>query len=335
MKQSTEKNPFATVYQNSSGGDGSPSSPITRRNFLSEGAKFIGASGLASIGIPEMIFSAVDSATSRGDVKIIYETLPTTTIEDGHLTMVGVTHISQTFQQHKNDIRTRVRNAPFTFLEYFNKEDQKHPPQDQPHSFFGGVGSICAQEEKDVIVVNPETANAQLIESFLLFGVPAGFVFSKLDTYLAELAAQSQTRRNFLKLSLYAPSALTWASWIGVTKDMRNILEENGILHSSLTDKEKANILGWNLIDWRDLNTACGLIKAKERYADEWGHGNEAVIFQGAFHKGILEYIQNNELREAKSRLYLQYNLVGNYAVSRFRYDTQKNTWALYDHAPY
>jgi len=101
----------------------------------------------------------------------LYVPLSPIDVEGNPFSLVGVGHWRSTIDAYQKDIRRRVKNSPFIFLEYFDQVHQnlakpgnniigKKPESygDIPTAFFASIGQICAQEGKDILVVNPETS---------------------------------------------------------------------------------------------------------------------------------------------------------------------------------
>lgn len=317
--------------------------PVKRIKFLSDLGKFLMWSGMSSAVAQTGLSMLIDSEVRKGTYEASkYEPMPPLVLTGKRFRLVGVSHDPKTFELNEQDTERRVDNAPFVLLEYFHNDisrisipsaDIKNLPEqkynDLVYKFYGGIGKICAIKGKDIICVNPENAFSQELDLYVLFGVPGALAITDAEYLIKKFGSKPVSRRHFLKLIAYGAAGLTWATWTGLTRQMRKNLENAGVMPSDLPDQEKADILGWNLIDWRDLKSSQGVRTAFENFGQEISSTQEVPMFQGSGHNGILEYLKDPQLVERKDKLYAHQNLVGSNSVRRFSFNRGSNKWEL------
>lgn len=264
---------------------------------------------------------------------------------------MGVSHDMNTYIEYKESFREAIKQSPFVVLEYFNQEiREKALPtvtdtelntydsfNETAENFFSGLGKICAEEGKDVIVINPQMPGTERMELALTYGVSAGASIDVAATLLATLrqkVGNQIDRRNFFKVIGTVAAVYAFNKWESNTRKLRGMLENNGILKSDLSEKEKADILGWFHVDWRDVRAADGFESIAEVYKEEIGD-QPFVSVNGSYHNGVTEYLQNPILRAAKRPLYLQYDVLGDTSIRRFRFDKEQNKWKQTDTKKY
>lgn len=285
-------------------------------------------------------------ATNPRDPK--YIELPHTFVYGKQVGIVGVSHIPKTFEANRENIEERVYGSPFTILEYFEDgarsialpttnftEMKIRGYNDLVDMFFGQIGRLCAEKGRDILVVNPETAMSQYLESYYMFGLSGALVLSDIGYLHGKIKSEPVTRRHFLKLLGYVVTGFTWLSWLGSTRELRNTLGDDLSLNTQTSELERADVLGMSLIDWRDVNSAIGISAAMKHYADEITVNQVIPVFQGAGHDGTAEYLKNLQTARNKSELYALRNLTGKNTVKRYTYDKNSNSWKLKEEIPY
>ena len=295
---------------------------------------------------PMFINSMEKTVTRLAD----YEPLEPVQVEGASLRIIGVAHTRETFDAHRDDIRRRVQQAPFVFLEYFKSRmrklarlnmsiEQKNTNHDDNRpavQFFSGVGRICAEEQKDIVVVNPDE-NDLLgnLELGMALGYPASLLLESSVKSLATLFGKRMSRRTVSSYLGIGASALVLSSLTGGTRELRSMLQEQGILPSTMAEIELANILGWSLVDYRDLRSADGIERTISSFAHELSSEVEIPMLEGGGHNGKIEYLRDPELRKAKKAVYPHYNLVDINTVRRYTYNPVDNAWTLKQEIPY
>lgn len=328
--------------------------PESRRQFLKDLATFTGLSGIftwmaytKAISLKEELSGNLDEEDPRW---IFYEPQDPVDIMGSRLKLIGLSHTVQTFISYEDDVRGEVRRAPFVFAEYFGRELREHarPSLSNPQlkelasrnffayqgGFYIGLGKICAQEGKDIVVVNPQTNMSELVETYLMTGTPLGLIVTDVLKLVRRISGEPISRRSFLRLLGYGASTLTWASYLELTRKIRAELGKTGILSSGLSEWEQADILGWHLLDFRDLRTADGIEKTMVEFSSEVNGGQEP-LFQGRRHGGVREYLNDKELRLAKMLFYQDHNLVSENTVRRYTWNSRTESWGLAMQIPY
>lgn len=247
--------------------------------------------------------------------------------------LIGILHTLPEFQKLEPKIRERIRKAPFVILEYFDPKYFKDSPSESPQEqveelklqanrYFAAMGALCAEEGKDIVVVNPETPTARVMDTFLTFGLPVGAGYkalSDVDNYTMT------SRRGFLLGATALPLGAAALSELGVTRAIRDSREEPNSEH--VQKNERADIYGWHISDWRDLVTAKGVELASKAYGQEIQPGQEVPMYHGASHIGVIEYLKRPEFREEKEAGYVLHGLAGNLSLRRYHYDPVQRTW--------
>ncbi len=235
-------------------------------------------------------------------------------VEGVPLRFVGVGHTLATFKHNETKIRAQVRKAPFVVLEYFDDdirpmavpgtEDKIENLPTMAEQFFASVGRVCAEERKDIIVVNPDTLSAELLDALLVFGIP-------MATILAAADAADRGDLSSLKILLGAganiPSFLKWRSEV-----MRK-----------LGGNASKDAWALDLQDWRDALTAQGMVVARRRYPAELQR-KEMLAYHGAEHAPVLDYIADPKKREEKMTNYVLHNLLGDLSLRRYHFGKEK-----------
>lgn len=320
----------------------------------------IGAGFLGEV-IAERLFNAsADSAKTETDPttgekkypasSIEYKTLDPLTIHGVEVDTVGVSHISETFFAHQEDIKKRIaQSGGFIFMEYFDKYVQKAAESDIPDeqlgqgegydpdvtAFFALVARECARQEKpvDILIANPETWQNQAI----LFGVLLGIPAAKVITYGAEEITNAAFKKNILQIrggrrELFKKAA----TFFGVAQLLDFIV--SGLqVNQSKDIQETATVLAYGEIDYRNVRTASGIDHAIQvlRSRGELAEGATIPLFQGAGHGPTRGYLEDSTLREAKAATYVPYIATGDNTVRRFHYDKDQNKWVLLEQMPF
>lgn len=292
-----------------------------RRQFLFDLDIFLATSLFTTAIAGKWISKLLEEQVDRYNIDGGYKPLEPVTIEGRNFRNIGVGHTPGTLFANIKDIKKRVSNSPYVFLEYFSVTEQTlalptttdnelktySTYRDYTARFFGGIGRECAIEGKDILVVNPEYdyshRQLQILELFLLSGLP-------IATSVNILAKRKLTRRTFLKTAGITLPSLIIASWL-------------------LLDKE--NIPGWYLIDYRDVRSSLGVRKALQSYGSEINKEQEVPMFQGNTHNGMVDYLENPDYAARRQKVYLHYQLFGNNPLRRYTFDQSENTWQLKD----
>lgn len=320
---------------------------LSRRAFLRDvrdGAVGVGILGLGT-AYNQISFIRELHAQGLEDRLSFYQPLDPFPIHGTYLRVIGVFHTRETFADNVQDIRLRVQRAPVVFLEGFWDMIQKRARPgiivDQQWNdgydrstgvdFFSGIGRICAQEGKDIVVVNPENETLKLAELALEYGPTWGIMYSGIS----HLSRKPMTRRGFLRYMGLGVTALITASKAGMTRKLRSALEAAGILSSDMPENQQADILAWSSWDYRDLRSAEGVERVLKVFSNELIDHNEVVIFEGASHNGKLEYLKNPELRQLKMNFYRHYDLVDTDTIRRYTFNPSDNSWTLKQEIPY
>jgi len=324
---------------------------ISRREFLRDVVDFTAAMGLLAFEPLHALTERSKEISERGGLENylnFYEPLDPLPTQGTNLRIIGVKHTNETLVDNIEDIRARVQQAPFVFVEYFfdgirNRArlgvyiDQKMNDglgYSEGVKFYSGIGRICAQEGKDIIVANPDNEWTGQTELFIQ-ALPTTVAINSLQFFVKNLQGKKITRRSFLRHLILGISALLSATQTGYTRDLRSTLEQASILTSDIPENERADVLGWNLWDYRDIRTAEGIEYALQSFSDETSPEDEVPLFEGSYHNGMLEYLKKPELRQTKRNLYPHYNLVDHDTVRRYTYDPKQDTWILKQELPY
>ncbi|MBN1263161.1 MAG: hypothetical protein JW991_02270 [Candidatus Pacebacteria bacterium] len=292
----------------------------------------------------------------------LYEPFEPIELHDGQFEMIGVSHTAQTLHLHQEEMRAKVAQAPFVFSEYFSPGvqrvarlevtyDQLKAPENFHLAFFGGLGKMCAEQGKDIVITNPQNKPSELLEFYLAGGIPVGLTgigLVEASKLLADLFKKRFTRRQILKgmftqvpawalvkALAMGPTAAVWASWEGYTQKVQSALVEKGLINSDLPPEEQAQLLSWYMVDWRDVETAEGTDKAMSLYAGEISPSQTAPMFQGYGHGGMNEYLKNPDLRKKKLAHYPHYHAVGETSIRRYSHDQKSDTWKLVQKVDY
>lgn len=310
---------------------------ITRREFINRALSFVvRASGswvIANIGLSAYFSVPEKDAQEPGHFNELIPLL----IHGKKVQMIGVTHNLPTFIKHQDRIKQIIESAPFVLLEYFEEKEQKLAQPDlniaslQPKSltdhassFYASVASVCAQEGKDIITVNPEGALSQEIEIFQLFGLSMGGSITTVEALIQKYKGAKVTRRQFLALAcIIGFSALNWKSWI----DSFKMIEAKT---SGNIPQEKALTHGYNLLDWRDASTAQEVHNTVLKLDQEVPDQIPIPLFQGDGHSGMIFYAKDDQARAAKLALYPQFELTKR-RVRRYRYNQLTRSWNMID----
>jgi hypothetical protein len=306
--------------------------------------------GEGALNLMTQLPSTHTSSELGYDDPVRYEPMEPVVIRGQEFRMIGVTHTMPTFEEHRDELREAIRNAPYVFLEYFGKPMRDKAKPDTPYkafwdhqtvdqessNFYAAIGQICAEEGKDVIVVNPQTMDTNRIEAYLTVGLAAGLsVDMALDVIKDKLKTGKMSRRTFLKMALAAPAAMMYASYREATRSLRSFLEDKQIISSDLKPEEKAQIYSWYMQDWRDVRAATGYQAALERYAPENPQGQEIVAVNGAGHNGTLEYIKDPLTKSIKEKFYVHYDAWGDTSIRRFSFNRDASEWELREKVAY
>lgn len=255
---------------------------------------------------------------------------------EGHdVRWMGVNHNQQTFEAHKEEIREQISEASAVVLEYFDDRIANVSRSDSadtelknlPFSverFFSLVAKVCAEEGKEIIVVNPDTAAARIFYVFVTIGFPMG-LFMKV---VGDLEAESQTAgKAAVEAILALPTIASWLTEAGGMSALRDYMEKKGLLRESHSEDIKADLLGVHFQDWRDLTTAKGLTMVLKKFGSEYNPAKPITAYHGAAHDKTLEYLRDPDFRRQKAAIYGLHNLLGDMSARRYRFDASTNAW--------
>lgn len=329
--------------------------PLKRREFLDNLAS-LGIFWGIVFGIGErtkyLIGDAIQTDTETGffeNTPQELQVLPPVAIAGKRIQIIGATHTPKTFFAYEGEITQIVKNAPFIALEYFTEDIQQRALtsttderlkqittyNDYPENYFGGIGRICAREGKDIVVVNPETEYSQSFEFYVAIGLPPALIGSDAVNIYRRIMNKKTARRHLLRGIGYLASGTIIASWADKTRQLRTTLEQKGILSPDLSEEEKADILGWNLIDYRNVRSAQGIEKAIKLFGNDIPQGQNVAFFQGSDHNGVYEYLKNPTLRDIKNVSYAPYHLGGENTIRRYTFNKALDQWELKQEIPY
>jgi len=320
---------------------------FTRREFLKLLA--IGsASAVATVIAPDV---GLNILPAWEQPKPEWQEGPPIPVAGSKIQLIGISHNAKFMDEkehpeYKDKIRDKIKGAPFVFLEYFDENIRPLALPTTPdenfqtsgsfggslNGFYEAVGKICAEEGKDVIVVNPDNTNSRYIASAVTAGLAAGSTTEWIWGKIGKRFKPKISRRDFLQMAFFAPLIEEVAIFIGAAKKIQKALSERGIYTSDLPENERALILSWSFFDWRDTVSAKGIETAMQKYQDEIKSGSDPVAFNGKEHQGMAEYLKQPERRDAlKEFLYKPYNATGETSVRRYHFDKRKNEWRLID----
>ena len=236
-----------------------PSKSISRREFLRNTVDIAAASAIFPI-IP--FFTRIHAEKEIYKLGVdkyfnFYEPLKPFPVKGSNLQIVGVAHTRETYLANAEDIRARVQRAPFVIFEAFYDSIRKRSlptvamdqkmndlgDNDTGVQFFSGIGRICVQEGKDVVVVNPGTLELLAYDLALLTFVPSAVTLDAGASLVQSLRGRRMTRRRFLRHVLMSNSALVLASWAGFTRKLRSSLEKDGLLSAEMPEEEQTIFL--------------------------------------------------------------------------------------------
>lgn len=285
-----------------------------------------------------------------------YSELAPLRIERGQFQLIGVAHTPDTFNSYHRQISTKVKSSgKVVFLEYFDDEiirraeakDRQVIEGDRNSNsevFFASVARVCADEGKDIVVVNPQTYFSQLLDFQGIYGVTGALAYRDFKQLGDRLLKEKVSRRNFLKLpfSLGAralaygtvmPRLAANATEVDMARNFRGVLQQLGILKSDMSEDEQAHVMSFLMEDWRDVCSASGIEATFKKYEGELDKG-VVPMFQGYWHNGMIEYLKNPKLRANKEVVYKSnYNLTGDRSVRRFSF--RKGKWEKVDQFGY
>lgn len=323
---------------------------ISRRDFIRDAINVSLSSFLVALnGWYDNSAHNLETGSGRTPEPSVYVPLDPIPVLGTNIRVIGVAHSRSTLVKNIEDIRSRIQHSPFIFLEVFFDEirdrarpgigiDQiMHDRFDNYTSvkFFAGVGRICAEEGKDIIVVNPQNKQLEIIDKVIRFGLPGVVLGSSTASLVDVLRRRPMTRRRFLEYSVLCAASLVTASYWDFPRKLRNALDRRGLLTTEVPENEQADILSWSMLDYRDIRSSEGIETAIKLFRTEYFSQDEIAMFEGAGHNGKLEYLRDPKLREAKRLVYPHYNLVDTDTVRRYSFDPVANTWFLRQEIPY
>lgn len=308
-------------------------SEITQANI--DGYKFTIRSTLytflASLGV-DALFLSSDYKSERYTPK--YRTVEPFQVNGSRVSLIGVNHDVRTFLANREDLGVKIAGAHFVVLEYFNRSIQKLTnPEifDQnidkltslnglSDGFFGAVGMICREQEKDVYVVNPENWIIQTMDLFLLLGLPAELILTDLSNAVKRVMRKRVSRRNLLRLAGYGSSALVWGSWY-------DALNHASITTDGYNEPLPVTSFRWNEVDFRDIKTALAIKKIIDKHSKEIPSHQSILVIQGSVHAdGVYKYLNDPNLGSLKQNLYPHYQIA---AEPVYRYHYNGKNWEV------
>lgn len=257
-------------------------------------------------------------------------------LDGRHVRWIGLDHTLQTFEANEPEIRKQVSESPFVILEYFQEQMRGRAKPDTSREevkklvtvaeqFFASVGRVCAEEGKDVVVVNPDTPAAMLSYAFLAMGLPMGLILKAFS----DISNGTQTKEKALVESvLTLPIFAMYLTEAGGARAFRDYLDQED---GAPAMENKADAFGFSNSDWRDVVTAKGTRLALERYGQDADDTHPVTAYHGGLHYGTIEYLQKPELVREKERAYAGHNLIGDLSLRRYHFDRDSNSWAVAD----
>lgn len=111
-----------------------------------------------------------------------YRVHPQFFLNEVPINLIGVAHHSAVLKDNLKHIEEQVKKSKVIVLEYFDREirdralpglknritDELKSHNQEANLFFAGVGSLCAENQTDVVTINPETYNNQRMEMYCL-----------------------------------------------------------------------------------------------------------------------------------------------------------------------
>jgi len=275
--------------------------------------------------------SVSKDAESRKEDKLFSSLYQRTEIKvaDCGFSFRGIAHNKENFLFNEKTIEQEIATSPFVFLEYFNAYIQARatsvsPKKDTSQTkelvggeyFFSRVAEIAGKNRKDLIVVNPQLPDDPWYQ---LWASPV----APLVTAVIAGRTTAMSRRSLLH-------GLSSIPFIATTTDFGTATFEVNRNKKLTQDKQRFQL--WNRLNWRDVNSAIGTRVAMKAFNEKWS-GKSAIAFYGAFHQGMLKYIENPTAAEKRRWLYPQYALSGVYSIRRYHFDESK--WSLTAEIPY
>ncbi|MBI2327407.1 hypothetical protein HYU92_03715 [Candidatus Curtissbacteria bacterium] len=250
-------------------------------------------------------------------------------VGDTKVNLVGVAHSFWTAMEFQEEFRNLTSKAPFTVLEYFGEKEQRALEAGRINSsslsdlFFAFVGGISARQNKDIIVVNPETDEARFFDDLIKFGLPTALIASDAEHIFRKILQSQTQRRTVLKLFAYSAASLSWASQFDSYRQMQEFIEGKYL-------EEIQPGFRWNLVDFRDAISAKSISTVIEEYSGEIGREQEIPVIQGLMHTpGTKKYLE--EPASALKMLgYAHFKHLSE-PIRRYHYDTRTKKWQLVD----
>lgn len=346
---------------------------VTRRTFLNKikdlAFPAIIASNFSTLSpLGAVVRGSVNSlltgsrSESATDLLRTYEPGTVVPVQGKQVQHIGVAHAPESYRIHKEDIVDRIEQAPgFIFLEYFDDRSIHNalPSSPEPEeettivnmgsqigAYFSAMGRAAAIAGKDIVVVNSDTQFLQVSEVPVLSLTAAVLANDVNSLKKTNEGSKDITRRSFLGLAgktaaraaVYAvggPVLLRQVTGIDATQRLQKELQAQGILTNDLTEDEQANILAWSYVDYRNLCSAIGVEAAIKKYGSEMQPDSTVPIFEGADHSGMLNYLVDPKLRDAKEVAYKPLNIASDRTVKRYHFDKENNRWELADRFKY
>ncbi len=269
--------------------------------------------------------------------------LASTLVEGKRIEGLGVTHLAETFVRNELKIRSKIADSHFVVVEHFGNgikdlakpeitsEDllnERQSYNSRAWAFFAGVGKICAEQGKDIFVVNPQSNLNLFFDANSLIGIPMYL----LTSGLAEVSYEPSGLREALIVATLA----RWLSSHRLPYKVRDYLEDSNFFPPSTVPRdERAMTLGWSLNDYRDIRSSLGIRKILKVNGDEFPAGQALLYIQGAGHNGVAEYLRRPYLARFKQLIYPHYHLTRTRGIRRFHFNQQENQWELKQKIPF
>lgn len=207
----------------------------SRREVL-RGIVDLAAASAATYYAPEAIVRLSDALTNTPEpldgsrAKLI----PTSEIalDHGSVKFLGVTHCLDTYVTHRAEFVKQIEQSSLVMFEYFGSSwfEQSRPAVPESYflqpvpifqdteKFFQATARLCAQDGKDIIVVNPQNHPSQYVESLLTAGIVAGLTSDEaLRRIWDKFSQQKMDQRTFLRFGAAGTAATVVSSWVGLT----------------------------------------------------------------------------------------------------------------------
>ena len=318
---------------------------MERRRAITLAAKGLGF-GTVAYGVTNWFEDKVYGLMGSKEVQqglerpTTYRPHPSFILNEIPVNITGVAHHSAVLLDNWDDLERQTKNAQLVVVEYFDKKirDMALPgfkdtlnTEVKSHNqetdlFFAGIGSLCAENQTDIVTVNPETYNNQRMEMYMMSGLPVAtialdLVENSVENTVEKVLGIKLARANALKgFGLFA-GGITWLSWIQIFQQVR------ANEHNSEIPEYR---FAWNEVDFRDAKAADNLDSLTQsmhvqKTTDTEGKKGIAV-FQGSAHEYLKYYIDNPSERIIKLATY-PHHLALSKSMNRWHFDQDQQQW--------